>query len=393
MSRLWLIARREIVAYTGVASFWVALVLGPVLMLATALLTAGLAPHPKPPPVVRVAAAEPDLAAAAARALKAAGLRAEPAASGGGADSALVRITAGQPPAHVRVQVEGGLPATVLPLLDLELRLALQQRLLDASDASPRLGEAARSVTVAVERPPVAARPALPADRFGRFGVTMLLWMTLVGALGMLLQAVVRERSQRALESLMSCARPVEIVGGKLLGVGFVSIMVLAAWLGAGAAAAPLAGGAGGQLAGALLSAAFGDPGQLAWALIVYVLAFAMYGSALVGVGALARDVASAQNLSRPVFGILLLVFFAALTQLGGSGGLPSALVWAPPMTPFALLLAAPGSLSPGEMLGGLLVMLATTGLGLSAAARLLIAQLDGGGSQRRRALAQPAVA
>jgi ABC-type Na+ efflux pump permease subunit len=116
-----------------------------------------------------------------------------------------------------------------------------------------------------------------------------------------------------------------------------------------------------------------------------------MYGSGLLAVGAFARDVASAQNLSRPVFGVLLLVFFAALSQLGGSGSLPAALLWTPPVTPFALLLAPPGSLSPVEMLGGIAIMTAGAALGLTAAARLLIAQLDGAPPRRMRTAVQPA--
>ena len=395
MHRLWLIARREIVAYTGVASFWIALVLGPVLMLATALISATMAPHAPAPATVRVSAAEADLQVAAARALKAAGLRAVPAAAAGPKDSVLVRIAL-EAPDHARVRIEGGaLPAAATPLLNLELRQALQRRLLQDPATPAALRARAETIDIAVERAARAAsaRPAISADRIGRFGVTMLLWLTLVGALGMLLQAIVRERSQRALESLMSAARPVEIVGGKLLGVGLVSLIVLAAWLGTGAAAAPLAGGTGGRLAPVLLSAAFGDPARLAYVLVVYVMAFAMYGSALLGIGAFARDVASAQNLSRPVFGVLLLVFFAALSQLGGSGGLSPVLLWAPPVTPFALLLAAPGSLSVGQILGGLAVMLVATGLGLGGAAHLLVAQLDGAPARRLRGALQPATA
>jgi ABC-2 type transport system permease protein len=296
----------------------------------------------------------------------------------------LIHIAREPASAHVNARVDGALPPAAAALLDRELRLAVQLSLLADAPAGlrARLGE----IQVTVDAPPPSgARPALPVDRIGRFGVTMLLWLTLTGALGMLLQAVVRERSQRALESLMSATRPIEIVGGKLLGVGLVSLIVLAAWLGAGAAVAPLAGGTGGQFAARLLAAAFGDPAQLAWSLLVYVLAFAMYGSALMTVGALARDVASAQNLSRPVFGVLLLVFFAALSQLGGAGALPPALLWAPPVTPFALLLAPPGSLDAGQMLGGVLVMVAGSAMGLTAAARLLIAQMDGAPPRRLR--------
>ena len=53
--------------------------------------------------------------------------------------------------------------------------------------------------------------------------------------LRMLLQAIVRERSHRSLEGLLASTRPQEIIFGKLLGVGLLSILVLGAWLGVGA--------------------------------------------------------------------------------------------------------------------------------------------------------------
>jgi ABC-type Na+ efflux pump permease subunit len=77
-----------------------------------------------------------------------------------------------------------------------------------------------------------------------------------------------------------------------------------------------------------------------------------------------ARDVPAAQNLSRPVFGVLLLVFFVSLAQLsaaGGGGGGVSWLAWIPPFTPFVMLMAEPGAIAPGAMAAGLLGMAAVT--------------------------------
>ena len=59
MSRLWLIARREIVAYTGVASFWVALLLGPLLMGLTGLASTALVPAKAPQQTVSAAENSP----------------------------------------------------------------------------------------------------------------------------------------------------------------------------------------------------------------------------------------------------------------------------------------------------------------------------------------------
>jgi ABC-2 type transport system permease protein len=170
-----------------------------------------------------------------------------------------------------------------------------------------------------------------------RFSLVLLLWLTLVGSLGMLLQAVVRERTSRALESLLAAARPVDIVLGKLVGVGAVSTMVLAAWLGSAAALGAIAPAAGG-LASVLLRG-FADPLALVRAAVIYLFGYAFYGLTTVAIGAMARDNADAQNLVRPMFAVLLAVFFTAMVMVQPAGDL-AWLVYVPPFAPFALLMS-----------------------------------------------------
>ena len=74
----------------------------------------------------------------------------------------------------------------------------------------------------------------------------------------------------------------------------------------------------------------------------LYLLAYLFFGLITVALGAKAADSAAAQNLSRPMFAVLLAVFFAALAATRGAGGVLSGLVYAPPFTPFMLLLAPP---------------------------------------------------
>jgi ABC-2 type transport system permease protein len=216
------------------------------------------------------------------------------------------------------------------------------------------------------------ARPAASAFAAGaaaRFGLVMLLWLTLTGSLGMLLNAVVRERANRALEMLLGAARPVDIVFGKLVGVGAVSLLVLSVWLGA-AALAPLAPGASGPTAAVL--AALGDPAVLARAGVVYVAGYAFYGLLTIAIGAAARDSAQAQNLSRPMFAVLLAAFFASLASVAGAASQLNWLVWAPPFTPFMLLLEPPSAISPAQLAISLGVLAASAALCAVAAMRRL---------------------
>src|SRR6185369_15481455 len=124
-----------------------------------------------------------------------------------------------------------------------------------------------------------------------RFLSMLILWLTLTGSLGMLLQTVVRERATRALESLLAAATPRQIMIGKLLGVGSVSLLILVSWLGSTAALSLIAPGSG--LAPAII-AELARPELLLRAAVIYCLAYAFYGSITVALGAMARDSASA---------------------------------------------------------------------------------------------------
>lgn len=279
-ARIWLIAGREFRAYALTASFWIALAIGPLLM-GLALLLSTAASHGPPPAATLVL----------------------------GKDAA-GRTTAAFSP-------------------DFPLSPAGRAQLVHLLE---RDGAVRTPVRLAAGAP----KPKVDPAALRRFALLMMLWMTLSGSLGMLLQAVVRERSNRALESLLAAARPSDIVFGKLAGVGAVSLLVIASWLGSSAALGLVAPASAGAVAGLLQG--FAEPALLARAAGIYVLAFAFYGLTTVGIGALARDNADAQNMARPMFAVLLAVFFTALAQAFGAHG-PTWLVWLPPFTPFMLLM------------------------------------------------------
>ncbi len=218
-----------------------------------------------------------------------------------------------------------------------------------------------------------------------RFSLVMMLWLTLTGSLGMLLQAVVRERANRALEGLLAAARPWEIVAGKLAGVGAVSVLVLAAWLGSAGVLAALTDGGGGLMSAVI--AGLGSPVALLRAGLLYILAFAFYGLVTVAVGASARDSAAAQNLARPMFAVLLAAFFAALTAVSGAAGNLAWLAYAPPFAPFMLLLEPPGALADRAQLTSVILMLIATVLaGQMAIARVTLS----GATEKPRRRAEP---
>jgi len=357
MWRILLIAEREFRAYATTASFWLALAIGPLMMGLAAL---GLgAVHREPPArVVSIEADKPQAAAAVQGALEdAASVQGRPFRLGeGGTD---LSITDGT------VRVIGGEPLNTFEaeLVRRDLyALSMTEKLRARGVRMPPLTRAPPPAPAPATHPQPAQPPAL-----GRFAPVFLLWLTLVGALGMLLQSVVRERANRALEQLLAGARPPEIVFGKLMGVGAISVLVLATWLGSATvmAATPLAASSG-------LLAGVGSPGSALYAGGVYLMAFLMYGSALVCVGATAADLPTAQNLSRPVFGLLLVIFFLSLASAVGVDTGAGWLVWVPPFTPFMLLMS-PGALAPWQETIAWLLMAASTAAITATASRVLM--------------------
>jgi ABC-2 type transport system permease protein len=348
----WLIAEREFRAYVRTASFWAALIVTPLLMVVMLLATRPATPvHPT---AVRIFAANSALASSTATALT-------DAANADG--HPIILLQPGQAGAATRVEVLARTDGAVEIRLNGPLRLStaareLLARTLELDSARQRLG--ARQPPARVVATPTRA-DAGAVDALGRIATVMMLWLTLTGSLGMLLQAVVRERGNHSLEGLLAGAGATDIVLGKLLGVGAVSALVLATWLGSAAALAPLTPASGG-IASALLHRVAG-PAALARDAAIYLFAFAFYGLVTIALGARARDSAAAQNLARPMFALLLVVFFVSLATSLGAGAGFAWLKFAAPFTPFVLLLEPPrqGLLLADLLAGALLV--AATGL------------------------------
>lgn len=344
-----LIAEREFRTYVATVSFWVALLVGPVIALLALLAISQLDRTPAAI-TVGVVSSRPALADAGARALR------EAASLQGIELQVLSSAKAGRPTIRIEEAGEGGVRVSAPEARVLaDPYWSLFVRTVERDLAREKAGLAPAPASPAATTP----KAGLDTGAVGRFAVVLTLWMTLTGSLGMLLQAVVRERANRALESLMAAASPWTIVTGKLVGVGAVSLVVLLAWLGSGAMLSMVLKVPGG--ASGVVSAA--GAGDFARSVGLYVLAFALYGFATIAVGVRARDTAVAQNLVRPIFGLLLLAFFSALTAMMGFGDGLAWLAWVPPFTPFVLLMQPPGLLAPAMEMAMIVPTVLATGL------------------------------
>jgi ABC-2 type transport system permease protein len=350
MKPILLIAEREFRTYVATLSFWLSLAIAP-LAAGAAVLLSGAASQPV---AVSIQGGDAVLARSAQAAVEEAG-RLEGHVFVFGAQGSQL-VLSRRTPQTLDVAFGDGFP---LSASGRAMVGHVIERDMARADKKP---SEAFSVSVALQK---TADAGMDAGRLSRLSTMTMLWLTLTGSLGMLLQAIVRERANRALESLLAAARGWEIVTGKLAGVGAVSLLILTVWLGSAAFFSlflpPEAG-----LIGAVLGQ-FAHPLTLLHDALIYLCAFGFYGAATLVVGAMARDATSAQNLARPLFLMLLAAFFVALTAPTDAW-----LTWLPPLTPFLLLVNSPGSVAAMSQ-AILMGMMVSASLALVAlAARLL---------------------
>ncbi len=345
----WLIAEREIRTYVATASFWAALAIAPLIAGAALYLTGG-----RPQPVaVQIVTDDAALEGAARTALEEAA-RLEHRTFVFPRDGSSVSL-ASTGNGEVVARFANGFP------------LSAEGRVLFINTLERDLLRHAAPPTPASEAP-VSVSTYNPAALSG-FALMMMLWLVLTGSLGMLLQSIVRERSNRALETLLAAATPADIMLGKLLGVGAISFGLLAGWIGSVAAISFVSSGSQG-LASVVLSQ-IAEPIVLVRAFVLFALGYLFYGSVTIALGAIARDVAAAQNLSRPMFVVLLAAFFVSL--FGAFSGAPYWLVFVPPFTPFLLLLKGFAALPAATQAAALALLAAAAAL----AARMAIASIS----------------
>jgi ABC-2 type transport system permease protein len=362
-SPVWLIAEREFRTYVGTLSFWVALLLGS-LAAAGGLLLLEISQHQSAPVSIQIVSTKPALVPGIKAALVEASAIEGRQFGFGSSDKTLTVRALGQD--EVSLDFAAGFPLSTAGR-------SLVASILERDAARRAAGILPLRVHTVLEK----AAPPHDGAALGRFLLMLMLWLTLTGSLGMLLQAVVRERATRALESLLASAQAWQIMAGKLIGVGGISLLVLVAWLASSMLSAAIAPQTG--FTAAVMSP-LTTPFLLLRAGVIFLLAYAFYGSITITLGAMARDSASAQNLSRPMFMVLVAAFFVAWAV--GMGGMTSShwLFYVPTFTPFLLLLTPAGAIPPLVQLLMLGVMAVASCLIARVAATRLALRDSGGG-------------
>ena len=199
--------------------------------------------------------------------------------------------------------------------------------------------------------------------------VAIMFSIVLVTAASYLMQSVTTEKENRVIEVLMSSVTPVQMLTGKVLGLGLIGLAQMALWLLSGLAALRFIP------AGASLGTV--DGGTIAVALVFFVLGYFIYASLLAGLGALmpgARE--AAQYTFFVIVPLFIPLYLNTAISLEPDGPLAVVLSLIPFTSPVAMVMRMTGTDVPAWQIGlALALLVVAVVLVIVLASRLFRAQ------------------
>lgn len=194
-----------------------------------------------------------------------------------------------------------------------------------------------------------------------RFALAMaasgLVYVGVVGSGALIFQGVLEEKTSRVVEVLAASVRPVEMLGGKILGLGLLGLTQYASWLLAWFFLLTV----GYATIGPDVSLA--TPAFMAYLLLFTVLGYFMYGSMFAAAGSLISRIEDSASVMMPILLPLMLPMLAAgyLNQ-NPEGSLARTLSFIPLFSPSVMLTRIVLSRVPmWEIATTLLITVATT--------------------------------
>lgn len=267
----------------------------------------------------------------------------------------------GRPGGGYTAIVDKRLPAALRPVLDVAIRQV-------GADAALRTrGVDPAGVAAEVDRASVTVRPLNPPDpdsdqRTGLayFSVLLLYAQLLVNGIAVA-SGVVEEKTSRVVELLLSTIRPLQLLTGKIVGIGLIGLAQLAAY----ALTALVAGAVTGLITvtGAAVTAFVGT---LGW----FVLGFAFFAVLYAAAASLVTRQEEVASATAPLTVLVLAMFFVAQGSVQDPDGtLSSAMSWIPPFSAILMpLRIASGVTGPVQVVGTVVLMVVVT-LGLAVVA------------------------
>ncbi len=167
------------------------------------------------------------------------------------------------------------------------------------------------------------------------YGVTILFYFLIMGSASLLLSNISKEKESRVIEILLNSVTPLQLLTGKIVGLGLVGLLQTILWFGTGYVLMNQSGRAFSLPSGINL-----PPSLLVWGLVYFVLGYAVYASLMAGLGALAPNLREASQVTFVIMIPLIVPLFFSSTVFttDPNGPIATGLSLFPLSTPVAMM-------------------------------------------------------
>jgi ABC-2 type transport system permease protein len=211
-----------------------------------------------------------------------------------------------------------------------------------------------------------------PMTFYVPYATMMLLYMLIMLSSGLLLHSISAEKKNQVMEVLLLSVNPLQILVGKIVGLGAVGLLQAIIWFGLGYAILSIGGRGLSLPTGSEL-----PPSILVWGLLFYLLGYAVYASLMAGLGALMPNLKEASQMVILVIWPLLIPLLLIVVLVENTHGiLATGLSLFPLTAPIAMMTRlAAGNVPLWQPLMAILLLLFTAVLVVRAAAQIFRAQ------------------
>ncbi len=231
-----------------------------------------------------------------------------------------------------------------------------------------RAGLGAGAIAAVLEPPPVPTVEIETGEGSGGVGLAyigaLLLYIAILTFGYAIASSVVVEKSSRVVEIILSAIRPVQLLAGKVLGVGILGLIQIALIAVVGLAIAIPAGS---------VSLPSSTPEAVVLVLAYFVLGYLLYGCAFAGTASLVSRQEDTQSTTAPILIVAVASYIATNTALANpDSGLAVIGTFIPPMAPMVVPgRAAQGALPAWQLAVSLLLMAAAIAVVVWLAGRI----------------------
>lgn len=142
---------------------------------------------------------------------------------------------------------------------------------------------------IAAEKPPRDTNDMLTF--FVPYGITLFFYVFILGSASLLLSNITTEKQNRVMEILLTSVTPLQLMTGKIIGLGLVGLLQMVVWL---VSALILL-----QFSGRTVTALQGiqiPPAIIGWGVLYFILGYTIFAGLMAGIGALVPNMREASQ-------------------------------------------------------------------------------------------------